>query len=214
MKSKLTKSQKIVTAWREFTEHGERYRIQAKYRYDDQCGNGHNTFSITANGERYENGGWRDDFGGCCHDKIAEQFPELKKYIKWHLVSSDEPMHYIANTVYHASKVEKYDYFVWLKPVPKLGIDSGCLLALLHHESAVSKIKVHFGEENIKVEVKPNYSMKGRDFNAARNSAVWSEATEAELSVSAEELTETLKVRLPKLMGEFKADMEELGFIF
>ena len=63
-------------------------------RYDDQCGNGHNSFAITA---------WGKDMGGCCHDEVVKAFPHLKPFIKWHLTSSDGPMHYIANTVYHAS---------------------------------------------------------------------------------------------------------------
>jgi len=43
---------------------------------------------------------------------------------------------------------------------------------------------------------------------------VWPEATDEELSVSKEELTKALKKRLPKLMKEFRRDMEELGFIY
>jgi hypothetical protein len=69
-------------------------------RYDDECGNGHNSFSIT--GEIiYES--WKNpEVCGCIHEEIEKYFPELKKYIKWHLFNSDGPMHYIANTTYHA----------------------------------------------------------------------------------------------------------------
>lgn len=66
-----------------------------KMRYDDRCGNGHNTFSITGSTVRK---------GGCLHELIAKHFPELAHMIKWHLVSSDGPLHYIANTIYWAKK--------------------------------------------------------------------------------------------------------------
>lgn len=59
---------------------------------------------------------WRQCGGS--HEDIAKHFPELKKYIKWHFMNSDGPMHYIANTIYHASdkdcrgkrKNEPYNY--------------------------------------------------------------------------------------------------------
>jgi hypothetical protein len=35
---------------------------------------------------------------------VVEYFPELKDFIKWHLVGSDSPMHYVANTIYHAEQ--------------------------------------------------------------------------------------------------------------
>jgi hypothetical protein len=38
------------------------------------------------------------------HEELAVVFPELAHLTKWHLVSTDGPMHYIANTTYHASK--------------------------------------------------------------------------------------------------------------
>lgn len=80
-------------------EKGTRRRvnwIKVNIQYDDNCGNGHNTFSIT---------GETRDSGGCIHDEIAERFPELAKFIKWHLVSSDGPLHYVANSLYHAQSL-------------------------------------------------------------------------------------------------------------
>src|ERR1035437_10363943 len=101
MESKLTKSQKKVTNWREYTnQYGDKCRLKTTLRYDDECGNGHNTFAITASGHEFRDGIWHDSIGGCCHDEIANVVPEYKEYIKWHLVSSDAPLHYVANTVY------------------------------------------------------------------------------------------------------------------
>ena len=64
--------------------------------FDDSCGNGHNTFSMTV--DTYKNG--RMIACGCQHDIVEKVFPEYAKYIKWHLCSTDGPLHYIANTMY------------------------------------------------------------------------------------------------------------------
>lgn len=99
----LTKSQFKIFGPKEYTENGTTYRIKAKVRYDDECNNGHNTFSITGEiDEKSKSGKWVDCAGGCIHDEIVEHFPELAQFIKWHLVSSDGPMHYLGNTLYHA----------------------------------------------------------------------------------------------------------------
>jgi hypothetical protein len=82
-------------------------------RYDDQCNNGHNTFSITAdlydrgfirgetsivhsNGKKYYLGSC-----GCLHDEVKKHFPDLSRAIDFHLCSSDGPLYYIENSLYH-----------------------------------------------------------------------------------------------------------------
>lgn len=83
---------------------GKNEFMRAEIRFDDDCRNGHNTFAITCDiFERTINGRVRDIGGGAAHDEIARVFPELAPLIKWHLCSTDGPMHYVANTVYHAS---------------------------------------------------------------------------------------------------------------
>ena len=79
--------------------YGEPSFMNVEVRYDDECGNGHNSFAITADIRPVDHrrGGGA---GGCLHDEVAKHFPELAPFIKWHLCSSDGPMHYIANTVY------------------------------------------------------------------------------------------------------------------
>lgn len=60
-------------------------------------GNRQPHFSITATG--YENG--KDSFGGCCHEIIAERFPELNDMISLHLSGMDgTPMHAEGNGFY------------------------------------------------------------------------------------------------------------------
>jgi hypothetical protein len=74
--------------------NGEAALFTVEVRFDDECNNGHQSFSIT---------GHVGNMGGCIHEEIAKHFPELAHLIKWHLVSTDGPMHYVANTTYHAS---------------------------------------------------------------------------------------------------------------
>ena len=51
---------------------------------------------------------------------------------------------------------------------------------------------------------------KARDLDAARNAAVWPEATDEELTAPG--LKERLEARLPALLVEFRAAVESLGF--
>ena len=104
MKTILTKNQKKTYSKTGVMVDGEKVDISTTIRYDDECGNGHNSFSIT--GEYYEAGKLHTDRNmiscGCVHEAIEQAFPEFAPYIKWHLTSSDGPMHYVANTTYHA----------------------------------------------------------------------------------------------------------------
>jgi hypothetical protein len=80
--------------------YGKGAAITVSCRFDDSCKNGHDSFAITAD---IRIPGRRDvEACGCLHKEIAKAFPELAYLIPWHLVSTDSPMHYIANTVYHA----------------------------------------------------------------------------------------------------------------
>ena len=95
--------------------------LVANVRFDDECKNGHNTFSITAdlydetrrNGEEYVfNSMGKKRYltaRGCQHDLVTKHFRELAPLIKWHLTSTDGPLHYVADTVYHAEQ-GKLDY--------------------------------------------------------------------------------------------------------
>jgi hypothetical protein len=74
------------------------HSVEVNVRFDDNCDNGHETFAIT--GVLYQ--GFKDVAHGCIHDEIAETFPELQPLLKWHLCSTDGPMHYLENTLYLA----------------------------------------------------------------------------------------------------------------
>ena len=150
MESLLTKHQVKTFGPKPISGWGKNAVIKAEVRYDDQCGNGHNSFAIT--GEIYTPGRRDVEACGCLHDDIAKHFPELTPFIKWHLTSSNGPLHYIANTTYWA---------------------------------------------------------KQGNLEYARNSAVWPDATLEQLCDE-----QLLLDRLPRLLEEFKTDIESLGFVF
>ena len=79
-------------------------KIKITIRYDDECGNKHNSFAITGTVYSSRNSTLDRYFvtGSCIHDEIIEHFPEFAHLIKWHLCNSDAPMYYVANTTYHA----------------------------------------------------------------------------------------------------------------
>jgi len=154
--SVLTRDQKKQTEYRPISGYGTNGRIRVNLQYDDSCRNGHNSFAITAEVITRESLRQKDiAAGGCLHEDIAAVFPEYQKYIKWHLMSSSEPMYYVANTIY------------WI-------------------------------EEG--------------NFNNARSSAVWPEATDEDLRL--EGIKDRLNNRLESLLNEFKTAMEELGFVY
>ena len=94
-----------------FKENNVKHRIVCTVRYDDECGNGHNSFSITATiySDEYSSSNKYFITDKCIDEEIAKHFPELKHLIKWHLTSSDGPMHYVANATYHARIREDMD---------------------------------------------------------------------------------------------------------
>lgn len=115
METTLVKHQ-VQTHKRETIIEGELALVVVEVRYDDECGNGHNTFSMTADiYEQYRQLGepsvtlsngrkaWLCSCG-CQHDVIARVFPELNHLIKWHLTSTDGPLHYYENTMYWAEQ--------------------------------------------------------------------------------------------------------------
>lgn len=97
-------AQKWVSEKRSIQGYGAGADIQVSVRFDDCCKNGHQSFAITADVTTPTSRRRNDSEAcGCLHEDIAEVFPELVPLIKWHLMDTDGPMHYVANTVYHAS---------------------------------------------------------------------------------------------------------------
>lgn len=206
MKSILTKNQNKKVVFNNKMLEGEKVDLILNIRYDDECGNGHNSFSMTA--DIYEAGKRGDKsmlMCGCCHDEIKQIAPEYNKYLKWHLMSSDAPMHYIANTIYWATKQDKHTNFVYLKD-DEFNFEE---LIGIYDEEEIQPIKNKYGENNIIVKVKQDDNNREANLEYARSSAIAPEATLEQLQSE-----EWLKERLPQLQKDFKKVVEELGFIF
>lgn len=214
MKSILVKHQKKGWGEKIYQEHGETLRIRPVVRYDDECGNGHNSFSITASIDRKNGrGNWVEYAGGCCHEDIAKHFPELAPYIKWHLCASDGPMHYFANTMYLAGDKDCYG----LKKGEVHHIRNGRtgkICWVLEDQTALEKyVDSYTKPEGVRVlEYVPLTRIgegKVPELEAARRTAIWPEATLEQLQSK-----EELEKHLAKIIPEFKEAVESLGFIY
>lgn len=259
--SKLVKSQ--TKTFERIVEGVE--KVKVKVRWDDECGNGHNTFAITGThwewGQRYSNVsglpldiGWAEQGSGCIHEQIARVAPDLAHLIKWHLVSADGPWGYFENTRYHAWDLNHWgrrvgdiigiDFPVFEQGTYKssVGKDAGQVVEYQRYkegnihfsgQSGVHLAKAKKEEVQLmivqhctaKKEADPSlikyfwcgpwwnfeYEDEGKpaDLEAARNSAIWPDATLEQLRDK-----QQLEARLPALMEEFKKDVEALGFVY
>ena len=77
-------------------------RTDIKIRLNDECHNGHEDFSITADiREKGSRGQWVDAGGGCCHEHILSLRPDLKPFVDLHLCTwQGIPMHCATNAFY------------------------------------------------------------------------------------------------------------------
>lgn len=201
------RSQKWTSEGRASNPDGTGGMLYVNIRFDDECQNGYQSFSITGRGK---------DFCGCIHDKIAERFPELSPFIKWHLMSTDGPLHYIANTLYHASDRDCNGLREGETRQIRNG-KTGRLCWILETEAPPKYVDSDTEPPASAAKYVPWYKVgegKERDFKAARSSAIWPEATDEQLSLSREQLEGLLKARLPGLIAEFRADMERIGFLW
>lgn len=111
-----------ATLRRDYFSNGEPEIIEVNIRWNDHCNNGHNDFAITADiyttsrhprepKLRHKSGRvcWLSSCG-CQHNEVKKRFPQLAKYIHWHLAESDDPsMYYIENSMFWAGHRGKYD---------------------------------------------------------------------------------------------------------
>jgi hypothetical protein len=210
------------------------YRVTIEIRFDDECGNGHNSFGITGEvRDPTKRGDAGFISGGQCVDEMREAFPELAPLFKWHLVSSDGPMHYLANTLYHASD---RDHHGLLKgETRQKRTNKGSLMWELVAD-IVDGTVLRTPDKYVAERTVPLYALdtlyvgkappatpvlrwqpamevgegKARELNHARSSAVWPDATDEELT--APDLKDKLIARLPQLLADFRAAVEACGF--
>ena len=203
-------SQTWTSGPRLIESYGTRAVLRVTASFDDELKNGHDDFAITATVSRA--GVVRAS--GCLHEDIREVFPELAHLIKWHLCSTKGPLHYVANTVYLAG-----DRDCW-------GLRKGEERQIVNGRTGLPSWKLDTkGAPNIidSATCPPQPEAvyvpwcrvgegKERQLNAARGAAAWPEATDEQLCLPKEELTALLVARLPKLLEDFKTDMEAFGF--
>lgn len=222
---------------------GRGTKLQVELRFDDECGNGHNSFAIVA--EEKDPKVRRDGgivAGGCLHEEIARVFPELAPLIRWHLCFTDGPMHYIANTVFLAGDRDcnglrkgetrqrtgrggrpMYELIAaapsgtLLKTADPVGADG--TVPLFRLETLVTTDP---GADPATLVVPALYwcplmtagEGKPRELDKARVAACWPEATDEQLSAEPDELRAVLTARLPALLAEFRAAVEGIGFLW
>lgn len=206
-------NQKWVSESRPIAGYGPGAKITVKIRFDDDCRNGHNTFAITADVVTPASLRRHDvEACGCLHNEIAEVFPELAHMIRWHLCSTDGPMHYVANTLYHARQHgpnRAWVYFTGTIDPLGIGETKERLLGYRDRDAA------------LKAEGKPGYRVewdektaKVQNLEYARSSACWPDATDEELNLPAADLEKILMARLPGLLCSMRADIEAAGFMW
>jgi hypothetical protein len=82
---------------RTFRDADGRYYIKATAKLSWHKGNKKPYFSLTAEGKDHGS-----EFGGCCHDEILKQWPDLQPIADLHLSDIDGvPMHALENGFYH-----------------------------------------------------------------------------------------------------------------
>lgn len=155
---------------------------------------------------------------GCLHEEIAENFPELEKYIKWHLVSYKEPMHYLGNSLYAASNRDHNGLLKGEKRQIKNGKTGlSCWQMVAIDKETKEEVDLYMVDKTVDSEEKPECKFdidfkpwcrigegKEPDLKAAQYHARWYNA-------KLEDFTEEkLLARLPKLMDKFFKDMSEL----
>ena len=87
-------------------QDGEKKRIRIEVKLADECGNKHCDFSLT--GEIYGERRKDPDMCGAITDEIAEQFPELAKFVGLHCCNYlGHPMYPIENGQYYVREESK-----------------------------------------------------------------------------------------------------------
>lgn len=217
--------------------------LKVEIRFDDECGNGHNSFAITAEEKDPK---VRRDGGivacGCMHEEIARVFPELAPLIRWHLCSTDGPMHYIANTLYLAGDRD-HNGLRKGETRQRIGRDGAKLYELVADARPGARLKTSdpvgadgtapvyrletlaalpAGEDQTRLVApallwRPLMTIgegKARELVRARAVACWPEATDEQLCAEPAELRAMLEARLPALIEEFRSVVESIGFVW
>lgn len=201
-------------------------------RWDDECRNGHNHFSIT--GDLYRtaynvmgavtwiNGklgepkpvGMRLEACGCLHDEIAAHFPELAPLIKYHLMTPKGPMHYFENTVFLAGDRDCWGYRTGEQRRNKAGLPMWQLSYSKAKELGYASTIVATAEKPCDEATPWLQEGKARELDLARSAACWPDAPDEVLCQAPEVLKQQLHTRLPSLVTTFQVEVQKLGFVY
>lgn len=97
-----TTNRLFFAASKGYKQNGKNYRIRVELRLDDQCKNGHEDFSVTADGYEVKDGREVWQYGGCCHDEVLKHFPDLADFVTLHLCDcTGAPTYAVENGFYH-----------------------------------------------------------------------------------------------------------------
>lgn len=218
----LFSAQKWISEARDIAGYHIPAIIRVEIRFDDSCKNGNATFAITADIRRKDGRGHDNGWlaGRCAHDDIAAIFPELAHLIRWHLCSTDSPMHYIANTLYHAGD---RDHNGLREGETRQIINGRTKLPCWKLEGLPDYSGRTFDglESELPAVPVPHWAPwnrvgegKARDLDAARRTAIWPDATDEELTAPPAELRAKLEERHPALIAAFRGDMESAGLLW
>ena len=161
-----------------------RAQMAVNIRHDDQCNNGRNSFSVTA--EIFVPGFRNIEAGGQLTDEVRALFPELAPLLRWHLCDTHGPLHYIANTLY------------WL------GYKGHCSASPMNPPNIQHARRCAVWPDLPESMICPAH---------LRRDAVGT-TNRQERGEIARTVTEALEARLPALLAEFIADVESAGLMF
>lgn len=92
-----------------YEENGDLFRIEVAISLDDNCNNGHCTFSTTGDIYRiYDNRPKDYAKSGCIHEDILKHFPEFKIFTELHVRDCHgAPMYSVVNSTWHMKNSNK-----------------------------------------------------------------------------------------------------------
>ena len=211
-----------------FVVNGTVYRAEVIVCWDDNCKNGTNSFYARSSVVNDLTGKESDRVGlwGVPEEVAAKVEAVLEKYSKWNGFHPFGPWYYIENTVYLAGARDHYGLCKGESRQIRNG-RTGKLCWRLAMVDATGKEVTNKPETYLDADTKPEPTGlrmeyvpwmreavgdgkgKERELDAARQTAAWPDATDEELTAPG--LEQRLVDRLPGLLKEFRAAVEELG---
>jgi len=124
-----------------FYKDGQKHRIKVRAELVHRDGNSNAYFSITGEVDRRANNNrWVFESGGCVHEEIVAQLPELKPLVLVHLADENGvPMHAYENAGYWAGQT-KYQKLNLADLAQHLRVDQSEALEMLEY------IDLYWGE--------------------------------------------------------------------